>query len=323
MYFRAVESPCPQWIVARTYQSWLVIPGGELEPSCERLLTNTVSVRLAATQTRRTAGVPDLSHTSIDRSEPADAFALRPRREGIPLTRWLCEGIRAAILDGRLSPGSRLPSRAAIARRYCVALRTVIAAVDQLVKQGYLDSTVGSGTYVRATSPGTLPQNSAPRARALARVPRRVLSARGRRLAAQFFPKVWSNRSVDTFRFDHPALDAFPVDTWNRLAARHLASGARELLGHGEPLGYRPLREAIAGYIGGSRLVRCTAEQVVVTSGTQPSLDLVARLLLDPGDRVWMEDPGYAAATSLLRAQGAEVIGVPVDLQGVDCDAGR
>jgi GntR family transcriptional regulator / MocR family aminotransferase len=156
-----------------------------------------------------------------------------------------------------------------------------------------------------------------------AAVPRRKLSARGRRLATQPFPKLLSNRSVKTFRLDEPALDLFPIATWNRLAARRLGRRALELLGHGEPLGYPPLRAAIADFIANTRGVRCTAKQVVVTSGTQESLDLVARLLLDPGTRVWMEDPGYAAVTALLRAHDLGVIGVPVDAQGIDCDAGR
>lgn len=257
----------------------------------------------------------------IERARQLDLIALQPRGDGIPLTRWLCEGIRSAILDGRLSPGAKLPSRSAIARRYRVARRTVIAAVEQLVTQGYLHSSVGSGTYVRAAGFDPVAPRGA--AQALAPAPPRALSARGRCLAAQAFPKVWSNRSVDTFRFDHPALDAFPIETWNELTARRLAAGARELLDHGEPLGYRPLRAAIAGYIGSSRGVRCSADQVVVTSGTQQSLDLTARLLLDPGDRVWMEDPGYAPVSSLLRAHGTQVIGVPVDGRGLDCDAGR
>lgn len=259
--------------------------------------------------------------TGIERGGLVDLIALEPRAEGIPLTRWLCDAIRSAILDGRLSPGSKLPSRSAIARSCRVARRTVTAAVEQLVTQGYLDCSVGSGTYVRAGAPAAAAAHDASWASAPA--PRRALSARGRCFAAQAFPTVWSNRSVDTFRFDHPALDAFPIDTWNELAGRRLAAGARELLDHGEPLGYRPLRAAIAGYVGSSRGVRCSADQVVVTSGTQQSLDLAARLLLDPGDRVWMEDPGYAPASSLLRAHGAQVIGVPVDSRGLDCDAGR
>ncbi len=109
---------------------------------------------------------------------------------------------------------------------------------------------------------------------------------------------------------------------WGRLAARRLRR-APELLSHGETLGFRPLREAIAGYVGLTRGVKCSAEQVLITTGTQQSLDLIARLVLDPGERVWMEDPGYPAVASLLRALGAHVVGVPVDEEGIDCDAGR
>jgi GntR family transcriptional regulator/MocR family aminotransferase len=94
-------------------------------------------------------------------------------------------------------------------------------------------------------------------------------------------------------------------------------------LTHGEPLGFRPLREAIAHQIAAERGVRCTADEVLITSGTQASLDLMARLLLDPSDRVWMEDPGYVGITSLLRAHGAEVVGVEVDSDGIDCEVGR
>jgi GntR family transcriptional regulator / MocR family aminotransferase len=248
---------------------------------------------------------------------------LRPRAEGTLLSRWLYEEIRAAIQQGRLAPGSKLPSKSAIARNYRLSRGTVVTAFERLIGQGYLDSTVGSGTYVRATCADALPEDAAQRARALAKVPRRTLSTRGRGLAAQAFPKLWSERSVETFRLDRPALDAFPIQVWKELVDRHLHAGARELADHGEPLGFAPLRAAIAGYVGDSQGIRCGADQVVITSGTQQSLDLIARLLLDRGDQVWMEDPGYPAATSLFRAYGAQVIGVPTDRQGLDCDAGR
>jgi GntR family transcriptional regulator/MocR family aminotransferase len=116
----------------------------------------------------------------------------------------------------------------------------------------------------------------------------------------------------------------FPIETWNRLRAERTRWGrSLELLAQDEPLGFPPLRAALADYVSRARGVRCEADQVVITSGTQHSLDLVARLLLDPGDQVWMEDPGYAPAASLLRSHGANVVGVPVDAWGIDCTAGR
>ncbi len=238
-------------------------------------------------------------------------FVLRPRAAGTTLHSWLYEEIRSAILESRLAPGLKLPARKVLARQCHVSIGTVVEAYDRLAKLGYLDARAGSGTYVRAT-PGPAPE------------PRRVLSARGRLLAAQRFPKLFCNRSAETFRLDRPALDMFPIDAWNRLAAQRSRRGrSLELLAHGDPLGLPALRAALADHVSRARGVRCEADQVVVTSGTQHSLDLIARLLLDQDDQVWMEDPGYVPVTSLLRSHGAKVLGIPVDAQGLDCVAGR
>jgi GntR family transcriptional regulator/MocR family aminotransferase len=129
--------------------------------------------------------------------------------------------------------------------------------------------------------------------------------------------------NTHTFRLDNAALEAFPIKTWSRITARCLRTAVPSLLTHGDTLGFSPLRAAIAQYVAAERGVPCTADQVVITSGTQSSLDLIARLVLDPRDRVWVEDPCYTAVSSLLRGSGAEVIGVPVDEAGIDCEAGR
>ncbi|MFZ0549795.1 MAG: PLP-dependent aminotransferase family protein [Steroidobacteraceae bacterium] len=251
-------------------------------------------------------------------------FVLRPRTAGTTLHSWLYQEIRAAILDSRLEPGLKLPARKVLARQCHVSIGTVTEVYDRLVKLGYLDARAGSGTYVGATLPEATPESTGPRTPGPAGGPRRILSARGRLLAAQRLPRLSSNRAVETFRLDRAALEHFPIETWNQLAAQHLRRRpSLELLAHGDPLGFRPLRAALAAHVGRTRGVRCDADQVVITSGTQHSLDLVARLLLDPGDQVWMEDPGYAPVTSLLRSHGAEVIGIPVDTQGLDCVAGR
>jgi GntR family transcriptional regulator / MocR family aminotransferase len=243
------------------------------------------------------------------------SLELRDRSNGATLFRWLYDEIRTAIVDGRLPPGGRLPSTRSVASQYGVARGTVVAAFDQLAAEGYVESTVGNGTFVRRMLPEPFQE-----ARSAGRG---SLSARGRRLAENPFPYLCANRSVETFRLDRPALDVFPTRLWSRIAARGLRSSAPGLLAHGEILGFRPLRETVAAHLGLTRGVKCTADQVVITTGTQQSLDLITRLVLDPGDRVWVEDPGYVGATSLLRASGAEVIGVPVDAEGIDCDAGR
>jgi GntR family transcriptional regulator/MocR family aminotransferase len=255
--------------------------------------------------------------------EQVVSFALAPRRKHTPIVRWLYEEFRSAVLDGRLAPGSRLPSRNELARSYRVSSRTVAKAFDRLMRHGFVDSRVGLGTYVvgapadEALFDGVSSVPMPPTA------PRRVLSSRGRVLASQPPPKSHARRNRPTFALDCPALDLFPLDTWNGLWANHLTRGALELLDHGEPLGFPPLRAAIAQYISQARRVRCTAEQVVVTSGSVQSLDLIARLLIDSGDSVWMEDPGCAGVAALLRGHGAEVVAVPVDAEGVNCAAGR
>jgi GntR family transcriptional regulator/MocR family aminotransferase len=231
------------------------------------------------------------------------SLPLRPRASGATRLRWLYDEIRLGIVEGRLAPGSRLPSTRSIARHYRVARGTVVAAFDHLIAEGYVEGSVGIGTFVRRTSPGPAAE-SCTRIHAPSVAP---LSAGGQRLASHPFPLRLPRPPEGDFRLDFPALDAFSVNTWRRLAARALRAAPCDLLGHGEPLGYRPLRAAICGYFGQTRGVKCAVEQVVITGGTQQSLDLIARLVLDPGDPVWMEDPGYAAATSLLRGHGAEV----------------
>lgn len=251
-------------------------------------------------------------------------LALRPRAAGATLLRWLYDEIRLAIVEGRLAPGTRLPSTRSIARQYGVARGTVVAAFDHLIAEGYIQGSVGSGSFVRrmtALSTGSV--GGRPRPRTTVVTP--SLSIRGRRLAENPFRLPWSGQDPQDLIFvaDTAALEDFPIRTWGRITARCLRrAGSERLLSHGSVLGLPALREAIAAHAGLMRGVKCTAEQVVITAGTQQSLDVIARLVLDDGDRVWMEDPGYVAITRLLRAAGAQVIGVPVDEEGIDCAAG-
>lgn len=262
----------------------------------------------------------DFRITAVSKDERTVLLALRPRTDGVTRYRWLYEEIRSAILDSRLAPGTRLPSTRQIARDYRLARGTVVAAFDQLAVEGYLDGTVGSGTYVREISPESTGERDT-RLRVPGKRPRRLMSRRGRRIAARVLPTGLRNPGIQTFRSE-PMPEAFPIEAWSRLVARCLRSGGA-LQAQGEPLGFRPLRAAIATILCEPRGFTCTADQVVITAGTQQSLELVAKLVLDPGNRVWVEDPGYPAVASLLRSEGAQVVGVPVDAEGLDCEAGR
>lgn len=239
---------------------------------------------------------------------------LRP--PGAPAARWLADAIRAEILDGRLVPGARLPATRELARQYALARGTVVHAFEQLRSEGYVVGTVGAGTRVSDVLPESLLQaRPAPRVRTATTRPRPpALSAFARRVT---FFRGYEPRSLRAFRANQPALDLFPTTLWAQVAARRLRRASSALLLGSEPLGYLPLREAVADYLNTSRGVRCEAGQVAIVSGAQEALDLVARLTLDPGDRVAIEDPGYGGAARVFEANGATIVPMPVDDEGM------
>ncbi len=250
-------------------------------------------------------------------------LTMSPRSTDASLFRWVYDEIRTAIIDGRLKAGTRLPSSRSLARQHRVSRGIVVAAFEQLAAEGYIECVVGSGSFVRrATREPTLAAGPVRPAQRLAGSQMR-LSKRGQCLAQQPYPKLRSSQRAEAFHLDDPALDLFPLQTWSRIAARRLRRARPELLVHGDGLGFPPLRDAIASHVAATRGVRCSAEQIVITSGTQQSLDLMARLLLDRGDPVWIEDPAYPGASALFRAVGAEVIGIPVDGEGLHWAGGR
>ena len=259
----------------------------------------------------------------MPKTAPYFDVAFAPRTKGATIYRWLYDELRRAMLDGRLGAGKQLPSSRALAQQYGVARGTVVAVFEQLAAEGYVETRVGAGSFVRSSLPDRFLRSEAPTRSAARETSGAALSARGKRLAQSPFPVGESKPSASAFRTDFPALDVFPTALWSRIAARRLRRATRPLLLSGEALGYRPLREAIAAYLGPARGIACAADEVVITSGTQQSLDLVARLVLDEGDRVWVEDPGYPGAVALLRGLGAEVCPVPVDADGIDCAEGK
>jgi GntR family transcriptional regulator/MocR family aminotransferase len=246
-------------------------------------------------------------------------LTLEPRPPGMPRQAWLYAEIHAAIHRGRLAPGARLPPSRDLARRHGVSRGTVLAALAQLTAEGYLAGAVGRGTFVSAQVP--LP-SAAPPARLAPAAPESRLSRRGTLLARSPFPLAGRPQAARPFRPNQPDLAAFPFAVWNRIAARRSRIAQRAMLADGDARGYGPLREAIAERARRAMRIECSAEQVLIVGSVQQALDLAARLLLDPGDEVWMEDPGYAGARCIFDAAGAKVIGVPVDRKGLDVDAG-
>jgi GntR family transcriptional regulator/MocR family aminotransferase len=237
----------------------------------------------------------------------------------------LYRGLRAAILDGRLRPRVRLPSTRLLARDLRVSRNVVVDAFAQLSGEGYIEGRLGSGTYVSATLPDralvsehayTLPAIQ-PFELSLSQLARQVLSLRP--LPAPGEPRV--QRLPYDFRCGQPALEEFPHAAWSRLVVRRAQRMSARTMGYGRARGFGPLREAIANHLARTRGVNATVQQVVIVNGSQQALDLAARLLIDRGDQVVVEEPCYQAARQVLLAFGARLVPVPVDVDGLDVTA--
>ena len=242
-------------------------------------------------------------------------LTLKSRSRHQTLTNWLYGELRSAILDGRLAPGARLPASRDFAHQYELSRGTVVSVMERLQAEGYTTSRVGFGTWVNRVQ--------APRpARQATSTPaylRRVISTYKR---SQPWIDLAFVEGIRPFRIGVPAITEFPSEIWGRIAAnraRHFGSWLKK---DADRRGYRPLREAIAEYLRTSRGVRCAAEQIVLVSGIQQALDLLARLLLKKNDPIWMEDPAYFGARVAFDNVGARIVAVPVDEEGLSVSAG-
>ncbi len=237
-----------------------------------------------------------------------------------PYHRQVYEQLRQAVLDGRLQPGDRLPATRDLAARLGLARNTVARAYEDLLAEGYLSGRVGSGTYVAAGLAGELRRADRSGGREEGSPARRTLSAWGRRALGESAEARPGAGLPYDFRPGTPEWSAFPHALWLRLLGRAVRRGAEELTRYGDPAGHFPLREAIARHLALSRGVTADAERVVVVSGSQQALDLLARLMVGPGDAVALEDPGYPAARITFAAAGAALLPVPVDGEGLDVE---
>lgn len=232
----------------------------------------------------------------------------------LPLHRQLYEALRRAMLDGKLGPGERLPSSRDLAQDLDLSRNTVVAAINQLAVEGYLVSRVGSGTYVNDSVPRATPGRRLGMAGALAPAATPRLSARGQALATQFCA---TELEVQPFTPGIADFSAFPLTLWQRLQNKHWRMTYPDMLDYASSGGYAPLRRAIADYLRVFRSVQLDADQVIVTTGTQQSLELCAHLLADHGDTVWVEDPAYWGAVKAFMASGLHLHPVAVDDEGI------
>lgn len=238
----------------------------------------------------------------------------------VPLHRQVYQRIKNAILDGSLAPGARLPSARTLASDAGVSRNTIEIAFAQLEAEGFVERRVGAGSFIAASMPDFVGKRFQGRAaKTSTNSANNSLSERGRRIkaAAEIDPT-----ATLAFAPCMPSLDAFPLQTWNRLTARRARLAGRDLLGNGDPAGYRPLREAVADYLSVARGVKCDWRQVVILSGTQQALNLATQLLLDTDEQAWIEEPGYLGARAALQDAGARIVPVPVDAQGLNVERG-
>jgi len=227
--------------------------------------------------------------------------------------------VKRAILSGRLRPGVRLPSTRLIAKDLRVSRTTVLNAFDQLTAEGYLEGKIGSGTRVSAYVPGDL-------AKLAQRTQLRSLHSKVKiSQRARLHPTAdlsFLRTPARPLRPGQPDASLFPLELWSRLAAKHWRRATRDPE-HIDSLGYRPLRQAICDYVRRLRAVRCDPDQVLIVSGAQQALYLCGHTLLDPGESVWMEDPGYPRARAAFVNAALKVIPVPVDSEGLVVSAGK
>lgn len=242
------------------------------------------------------------------------------RADPTPLQRQIYDGYRAAILRGQLRPGEQILSSREFAAELSVSRFPVLNAYAQLLAEGYLESRVGAGTFVSTSLPEQQMSVEIPgRAPAVPSGPRPV----SRR--SSLYPSIPSLayvRGWGSFGVHQPAFDQFPFAIWSNLVARHSRNPHVRAIHHTDPRGAERFRSAICDYLRTARGVHCSADQVLIVSGSQQALDITARVLLDPGNSVWVEEPGYSLQRAVLTAAGCRLIPVPVDEAGMDVETG-
>jgi len=257
------------------------------------------------------------------------------RRQG--LSRQLYQALRLRVLDGRLASGTRLPASRDLAAALGISRNSVVRAYDQLYAEGFIEGRVGDGTYV-----AQLPETRLPIKKLSTKVSTGLstglptgLSTKSTEITGDPSSKVIHSSGLQrlqkhhlstppsgpprAFRVGVPAFDLFPFEVWAKLNAAFWRRPNLHQLCYGDSAGDSRLRSLIAAYLRSARGLQCSAEQIVITSGAQQGISLCAQLLVEPGDVVAVENPGYRAAGHAFAVAGAQLQGVAVDQEGIDC----
>ncbi|BAZ45726.1 GntR family transcriptional regulator [Chondrocystis sp. NIES-4102] len=234
----------------------------------------------------------------------------------IPLHRQLYAELRQLILGGKILPKQKIPSTRSLSQSLNISRTTVTQCYEQLISEGYLQTIIGSGTFVSAELPDNLLKLE-PITNNLktASLPLN-LSNYGKNLTKLNIPGINELNSPISFRYGSPALEQFPIKVWRKLFARHCNN--INLLGYStDLLGHQPLRQAICNYLKTVRAINCHPGQILITNGSGQGLDLITRLLISPGQAIALENPGYLAARRIFQMQQAHLLPIPVDQSGL------
>ncbi|MGA2252545.1 PLP-dependent aminotransferase family protein [Terracidiphilus sp.] len=234
-----------------------------------------------------------------------------------PLHQQVYDGYREAILRGDLQSGQKIPSSRELAAEIGVSRFPVLHAYAQLKAEGYFESHVGSGTIISAT----LPEQMMPSSRGAGGLQTSISGRRPIARRTRFYPRFERDshlRGWGAFGIHQPAFDHFPFQVWSGLVAKHSRNPHASAIHNINPLGSERFREEICAYLRTARAVKCDASQIMIVSGSQQALDITARVLLNPGDPVLVEEPGYNLERTVLAAAGCRLQLVPVDHEGMD-----
>lgn len=240
-------------------------------------------------------------------------------REGAHgLSVQICARLRELILGGALKVGERLPATRTLAREFGVARTTIVESFERLAAEGLIETRVGSGTYVSQALANERPASVA----VAPTVPTaHVKLAQAMNAASKLFGARLPHQPR-AFTTAMPAFDAFPMAQWARLSGQHWRKARHQVLGYPDPHGERVLRQAIAAHLRLNRGIACEWQQVFVVAGAQQAFQLIAVTLLDPGDKVWFENPGAIGARNSLIQSGVDLVPVPVDEAGLVVEEG-
>jgi GntR family transcriptional regulator/MocR family aminotransferase len=231
------------------------------------------------------------------------------------LNRQVYAGLRQAILDGTFGAGARLPSTRDLAEQLGISRTVIVLAYEQLLAEGYVVGRGGSGTYVPEGVAQNRPAGVVPAAQIRLSRFGAYASATG---AAVAFPERPASPPRYDFAYGRSDVDCFPFEQWRRILQRRARRTPVRELDYGPPTGSEALRTAICEHLKRSRAVVCDPSQVIVVNGSQQAIDLVARVLIEPGDTIAIEDPSYQGAKEVLRAAGARLEPAAVDHDGID-----